>query len=68
MSSHGIPANPFAGAAAEADWELYNLSLDPEERTNLATSAGTPISGLRSELDAQREAKRKLPALGDWRC
>ena len=65
--SHGIPANPFAGAAAEADWELYNLSLDPEERTNLATSAGTPISGLRSELDAQREAKRKLPALGGRR-
>ncbi len=65
--SHGIPANPFAGAAAGADWELYNLSLDPEERTNLATSAGTPISGLRSELDAQREAKRKLPALGGRR-
>ncbi len=67
-AEHGISPNPFAAPAAGEDWELYNLSIDPEERTNLADSPDTPISALRSELDAQREAKRQLPVLGDWRC
>ena len=46
-----------------AEWELYNLSRDPEERTNLAAS--TTDAGVRAhltgELAAQRLAKRRTP-------
>ena len=34
--AHGLRTNPFAAPAAEPDFELHNLSADPEERANRA--------------------------------
>ena len=62
-AEHGYVANPFAAPAAEEQWELHNLTVDPEERDN---RAGTPDSGptfrrLQSVLEAERETKRLVP-------
>jgi arylsulfatase A-like enzyme len=62
-AAHGLPANPFAGPAAEPGWELHNLSEDPEERDNRADSAPGVAGELRRLLDREREAKRKVPRL-----
>ena len=62
-TAHGLPSDPFAAPAAEPAYELHNLTVDPEERTNLADAANETASELRSVLDAQREAKRLLPQL-----
>lgn len=64
-ADHGIPANPFAAPPAESDWELHNLSADPEERQNRAGDAASAdaLSQMRSVLEAQREAKRLVPSL-----
>ena len=62
-ADHGIPANPFAGPAAEPSWELHNLTTDPEERSNVVSDRADALSSLRSVLDEQREAKRLLPSL-----
>ncbi|MFO7590136.1 MAG: sulfatase-like hydrolase/transferase [Acidimicrobiia bacterium] len=63
--ARGIPTNPFAPTAAEAVFELHNLTADPEERTNLAndTKAKNALSTMQKVLDTQRDAKRRLPAL-----
>jgi arylsulfatase A-like enzyme len=61
--AHGVPKNPFAGAAAEPLFELHNLTADPEERTNRVGSDLDALSRLKSILEAEREAKRLLPAL-----
>jgi len=65
-ADHGIAPNPFAEPAAEPQWELHNLTADPEERTNRAESGGADadvLSRMRSVLDAQRDQKRLLPSL-----
>jgi arylsulfatase A-like enzyme len=59
---HGLPENPFAPPAVESDWELYNLTADPEERANLAATDPGTLSKLQSVLDATREDQRRLPA------
>jgi hypothetical protein len=59
--AHGIPKNPFAGPAADSIFEMHNLTVDPEERTNLASADPTMVSQLTSILDEQREKKRLLP-------
>jgi arylsulfatase A-like enzyme len=64
-ADHGVPANPFAPPAAEPVWELHNLTLDPEERHNVATEAAGALSRLQAVLDAQREEKRLLPSLAN---
>jgi hypothetical protein len=46
---------------AEPMFELYDLTVDPEERTNLATSDGEALSALEPVLLEQRDAKRLLP-------
>jgi arylsulfatase A-like enzyme len=61
--AHGIAKNPFAGPAAEPVYELHNLSVDPEERTNRAADATDALSAMQSVLDAERDAKRNLPSL-----
>ena len=35
--AQGVAPNPFLPAAAEPQWELHNLTVDPEERHNRAT-------------------------------
>jgi arylsulfatase A-like enzyme len=60
-AAHGLPgAGPFASETAEAEWELYNLTTDPDERLNLDMSGAT-ADGLSRLLEVQREAKRVVP-------
>ena len=35
-AEHGYAPNAFAGAPADDQWELHNLTVDPEERDNRA--------------------------------
>jgi arylsulfatase A-like enzyme len=60
-ADHGIPKNPFAGAAASPFFELHNLTADPEERHNRVSEDPDALSQLTTVLDTQREAKRLLP-------
>ena len=62
-AAQGVAANPFAPPAAEEQWELHNLTADPEERTDLAAANGTPISELRTLLEKERDNKRLLPTV-----
>jgi hypothetical protein len=38
-AAHGIPTNSFAAPLADAEFELHNLTDDPEERLNQSVSA-----------------------------
>jgi len=60
---HGVPPDPFAGPSAESQWELHNLTRDPEERRNLEGSSAAVSSELRGILDEQRQLKRLVPEL-----
>jgi len=62
-AAHGIPKNPFAGPAADPQFELHNLSVDPEERRNHLDDAKETLSQLQSILDSERDAKRLVPSL-----
>jgi len=59
----GIAPNPFLPAAAEPDWELHNLTVDPEERHNQARGNVDAFSKMQSVLESQRDAKRLIPRL-----
>ena len=60
---HGIPKNPFAPPAAASAFELHNLTTDPEERHNRAGDAPDVFGNLQGVLEAQRDAKRRVPHL-----
>jgi arylsulfatase A-like enzyme len=60
--AHGIAKNPFAAPAAEPVFELHNLTVDPEERTNRAGDATDALAAMQTVLDTERDAKRNLPA------
>jgi arylsulfatase A-like enzyme len=62
-SDQGITVSPLAAPPAPEQWELHNLTADPEERDDLAGRATAPMSELQSLLDAERDAKRGLPLL-----
>jgi hypothetical protein len=62
-TAQGLPPNPFAGPAAEPDYELHNLTVDPEERHNCAADNTTELSQLKSILETQRDQKRLVPSL-----
>ncbi|MBI2705163.1 MAG: sulfatase-like hydrolase/transferase [Actinobacteria bacterium] len=55
---HGVETARDEPAASE--WELYDLTNDPEERTNVAGTADELTTAQRL-LDDQREAKRLVP-------
>lgn len=59
----GVAPNPFLPAAAEPEWELHNLTVDPEERTNQAREASATLSNLKSVIESERDAKRLIPKL-----
>jgi arylsulfatase A-like enzyme len=44
-----------------SQWELYDLSHDPEERNNLWSSADAPVDRLRQVLETAREDNRRVP-------
>ena len=62
-AAQGIAPNPFQGPAAEPDWELHNLTVDPEERHNRAFDDLASVSRMRSVLETERDAKRRIPLL-----
>jgi hypothetical protein len=62
-ADQGVAPNPFLGQAAEPDWELHNLTADPEERHNRASTDPAAASTMRTVLEAERDAKRRIPKL-----
>jgi len=62
-AAHGIAPNPFAAPAAEPMFELYDLTVDPEERSNVATTDAAARTALLQVLDERRDAMRLLPRL-----
>jgi len=62
-ASRGLPANPFLAPPATPEWELHNLTVDPEERANLAAdaSAASVLSELQAVLERTRDEMRRTP-------
>jgi arylsulfatase A-like enzyme len=60
--AHGL-ASPFATEPADPQWELHNLTVDPEERVNRASDAGVGevLAQLRTVLADTRESMRRTP-------
>jgi arylsulfatase A-like enzyme len=60
--AHGL-ANPLAPGPAGEEWELHNLTVDPEERANRAADSDTTevLAQLRTVLEATRETMRRTP-------
>jgi len=56
QESRGIRADPLAAPPVDAQWELHNLTTDPEERTNLA--AATATASIRTQLETILERTR----------
>ena len=54
---------PSPRPPAESDWELHNLTADPEERHNRASDERDVFGNLQGVLEAQRDAKRRVPHL-----
>jgi hypothetical protein len=48
----------------EDEWELYNLTADPEERHNLGAAGATGLA-LQRLLQSERDTKRLVPRLGN---
>jgi arylsulfatase A-like enzyme len=61
--SVGIAPAPTTGEPPASEWELHDLSADPQERRNLATSDGAPIDQLRALMATARDAHRRAPAV-----
>ena len=62
-AAQGMRPNPFLAPAAEPEWELHNLTADPEERHNRAFDDPAALSRMRSVLETERDAKRRIPML-----
>ncbi|MCB1250596.1 MAG: sulfatase-like hydrolase/transferase [Acidimicrobiales bacterium] len=50
------------GLDADPEWELHNLTADPEERTNLEASATDAKRSMQAILESERDTKRLLPS------
>ncbi len=61
-AEHGLTP-PFAGDPVDDEWELYDLTADPEERANLAVAAPDVVTELRSVLEETRARARRVPSL-----
>jgi arylsulfatase A-like enzyme len=61
--SRGIPQSPLAPPRVESQWELHNLTVDPEERNNLAavTDGDVVLSQLQAVLERTRDTVRRTP-------
>jgi arylsulfatase A-like enzyme len=62
-AAQGIAPNPFLAPAAEPEWELHNLTVDPQERNNRAFDEPATASRMKSVLETERDAKRLIPML-----
>jgi arylsulfatase A-like enzyme len=64
LAPDGSDAEPGDGEEPVASqWELHNLTVDPEERTNRAATEAAVADRLRALLDAERATKRLTPKL-----
>ena len=56
-------ADASATEPADPQWELHNLTVDPEERANRAADAdaASVLAQLRTVLDDTRESMRRTP-------
>jgi hypothetical protein len=61
-AEHGLVPDPGA-PAVEHEWELHNLSVDPEERDNRVDTAGPVVDTLTATLGRVRDASRRVPGL-----
>lgn len=61
-ASHGLSAPESAAPPAEPQFEVHNLTVDPEERINRVDDAPEARSGLLSLLERERDAKRRVAA------
>ena len=62
-ADHGVPVSPFSAPAADAVFEVHNLSRDPEERQNVVDEEGDAVRDLRAVLDSERDRKRLVPSM-----
>jgi arylsulfatase A-like enzyme len=62
-AAQGVASTPFLSPAAEPEWELHNLTVDPDERHNQAADSPSTVSMMKSVLETERDAKRLIPAL-----
>ena len=62
-AAQGMVTNPFMAPATEPEWELHNLTIDPEERHNRAFDDPAAVSRMKSVLEKERDAKRLIPTL-----
>jgi arylsulfatase A-like enzyme len=51
------------GTGEGVDWELHDLTTDPEERHDLSDEATEAMASMRAILEAQRDEKRLLPSM-----
>jgi arylsulfatase A-like enzyme len=60
--AHGVAA-ASGSEPADAEWELHNLTVDPEERANRIgdADAAPVLAQLRTVLDDTRESMRRTP-------
>ena len=64
LDPDGGDAEPSDGEDPIASqWELHNLTADPEERTNRVATDAAVADRLRAVLDTERATKRLTPTL-----
>jgi len=62
-ASVGQVTTPDGADATPSEWEVHNLSTDPEERHNLVDDSDAPVDELRAVLAATRDASRRVPSV-----
>jgi arylsulfatase A-like enzyme len=60
-ASVGLAPEPDESDATPSEWELHDLTNDPEERRNLADHPSAPIEQLRTILARARAESRRVP-------
>ena len=60
-AANGVTPDAPAMSEADPEWELHNLSGDPEERHNRAGDAAETMAAMQAILDHERDRKRLLP-------
>ena len=61
-TSHHVRSPGATGSEpVPSQWELYDLTGDPEERNNLSASSDAPFDRLRELLESAREDNRRVP-------
>jgi arylsulfatase A-like enzyme len=62
-AEQGLAPNPFLAPPAAPEYELHNLSTDPQERLNQVLDRSEVVAAMTAVLDAERDAKQRIPLL-----